>query len=563
MPLTAAEQKELDQLEYDKLLAERDQAVGFPGDKQPVQEKNEDSTHFSPEEDPKNWDANGKWIGPRNPRTGLPDLRDTAKMGRVLERGAAMGARSALPAVGQSLGVGLAPVTFGLSVPTFGALGGAAGEVLGSAIEGETPGFGRVLAAAGTGAIPGASLAKAGAREIGKEAIKLGAANLGSTVVEKAIDEGRLPTVEEAAVSTAGGVLGAPASKIFSKVVSARAPLYDLEMETAREMRKRGFVIPPHEIGEGSDTLSSIGGKYALQQEAAKRNQFPTQVMARETLGLSKEAVPIRISELKALRDSLAAPYRDIQAIQKSARDQLDQLMAKLNSSSDAHAVEIAMNEPATKELVQRLQTLAAADVDQLKIVRDLQKSARKSFFNGNPQAYDTWQNAKEQASKLEDVIEEAASMSGDAKLLERLRHSRQKIAESYSVEEALNPGNGFVDNAILGRQLLNGEPLSGNLEKLGRFAVAFRREAVESSRVPAPGVGNLGAQMSTAMMSQGNPAGVVGGIINATAGRVVRPFLLSDMMQNQFVNPVTAQNFSAAMARYMAEKSAEEAAEN
>lgn len=499
----------------------------------------------------------------RNPRTGLPDLRDTSRMGEQLDAAASMGIRSGGPALGQAAGAMTGPLSVA-AVPVLGGIGGAISEYIALKREGKEADLGKIIAAAISGAVPGVSMAKAGAGQVAKEGAKYAAGELAAKTAETVIDQGELPSAGEAVGAVAGGAGGAALGRVMSRVAAKTSDqaLNELRDQSFRDVRKWGIVVPPSEMGKGSDTVASIAGKAATTQEAAKRNQFGWQMAAREELGLGAEALPIRKSELEAIRDAEGAPYRKIQDIREGAVAELEQRLAALSKEADPHAAAMAFDTPETRAELETLTTLAAADVDALKESRKAMQRHRKDFFSGNPEAYEPWQKAKAQSEALENAIEKAAAIIPDKALPAQLKAARQKIAKTYSVENSLNPGNGFVDPAEFGRQLMNGEPLSGNLEKIAKFQLAFRREAVEAGRVPAPGVGNLGAQLSTGMASQGDAPGMIGAVVNATAGRAARPFLLSDMVQNDLLNPVERQNFAAVMARYLAENEAEKLAE-
>lgn len=474
--------------------------------------------------------------------------------------GAAPGlaARSIGPAVGQKIGR-LLPVPGGERIG--GAIGGAGGEIVAEVMEGGTE-FrpGAIAGAAVSGAVTGKPMARMGGAELAKEGARIAGSNVASAATETAIDAERLPTLGEAGRAAASGVVGAGISRALArpKSIGGRPAISQMENETLQSLRKEGAIIPPHEIGAGSDTLASIGGKAALQQEASKRNQFVWQKLAREDIGLSKESLPIRPSELVARREQLGAPYREIQKFQSDAADELESRLAAIAKESDPHTAQIKLDEPQTKAALDRLRILAAADVDELKVARDQANSARKSFYAGNPNAYDAWQAARAKAESIEDAIEKAADTIGDSTLMKRLKDSRQQIAKTYSVEESLNLGNGFVDPITFGRQLANGDKMSGNLEKIAKFQLAFRREAVEASRVPASGVGAMGAMSATNMASRGDAPGLIGAAVQMTAGRAVRPYLLSDYVQEGMLNPREVQNFSSALARYISENAAE-----
>lgn len=444
-------------------------------------------------------------------------------------------------------------------------IGGGVGAMVGETIaqtreQGTEFRPGAILGAGVSGAVTGKPLAGAGRREVMREGAKYAAGNLASTVTETAVDEGRAPSLVEAGVSAASGLVGAQMAKALArtKIEGARAPIHELETKTLKDLQGEGFVVPPHKIDGGKAIPTALAGAEVVERAAAAKNQFAVQRLAREDIGLSKEAVPIRVSELEARRAALAAPYEEIKAFQEPAADELKKKLSDIAAKySDPHEAAAALDEPATKAAVERLRTLAAADVDELKIVRDSAKSARKAFENGDPAAYDVWQAQKARAESIEAAIEKAANEVGDKTLVDRLKASRKQIAQTYSVEEALNQGNGMVDPLALGRKLQAGDILTGNLEKIAKFQLAFRREAVEMSRLS-------GADVSTLLkrMNNGNIS-VLGGAVRAVQGAVGGPaktFLLSDFVQGGLTNPREVQNFSSAMARYISENAASEA---
>lgn len=491
-------------------------------------------------------------------------LRPTDEEARATTDAVAnMGIRSGAGAVGQAAGAATGPFA-PVAIPALGAISNAIGEYIALKREGKPASLGKILGAAVTGAIPGAPLAGAGAKAVVREGGKLALGELASATTESVVDRGELPSAGEAAMRTGGAFAGAALSKVLARPAgrSVEDTLNEVRDESFRNVREFGIVVPPSELGKGSNTVASIAGKAPTTQQAAKQNQFGWQKAVREDLGLGRDALPIRESELLALRDQAAVPYREIQTIQSEAKQQLEEHLTALSREADPHAAAMALDQPAMKESISILTTLAAADVNALKESRKAMQRSRKAFFNGDPSAYEPWQKAKAESDALEGAIERAAVSLKDDKLLSRLRESRAKIAKTYSVEDALNPGNGFVDPAVFGRQVLNGEPLTGNLEKIAKFQLAFRREAVEAGRVPAPGVGNLGSMLTTGMASQGDAPGMIGAVANATLGRAIRPFLLSDFVQDAMLSPQERQNFSAQMARFLAEQEAEGASE-
>lgn len=459
------------------------------------------------------------------------------------------------PAVGQAAGALTGPFA-PVAVPVLGGLGGAGGYVLDQLRKGQPMTWGGATGATIAGAIPGGPMAS-GVGGVIKAGTKYGLGNLAAKVAETEIDKGHLPTVGEGATAFAGGAVAAPVQKVLGKVMAGKLSPEDILMaernRSFRELRGEGVVVPPHEIGKGSDVLSGIGGKAALQQQAAKENQYAWNRLTREEFGLGG-ARPIMKQDFDTVRVAAYEPYETIKKISEDANKLLDNLKkTRLSPESGAHATAIKENNPATRALMDPLLVQAAADVDALKVARFKAQQAYDSFRGGNPQSYETWQAEKATADKLTDRIISAGESVGDEKLVERLKASRQIIAKSYAAQAATNPSNGLVDANEYGRQILNGEPLSGNLKKIGDFANSFHREAVEAGRVPAPGVNNLSSQISAAMMSQGSAPGMVMGALNNLGPKQIRNHLLSKGAQDRFVRPptVTSEEFQAMLARF------------
>lgn len=470
-------------------------------------------------------------------------------------------AERAIPtAVGQTLGRAT-ELPGGAQVGGF--LGGVTGEVIAQTREGGK-GYrpGAILGAGISGAVTGKPLAGATQSEVMREGGKYAAGNLAGKVAETEIDEGRLPTVSETGQVAAGSLIGAQVSKALSRPAfqGKRDAIFNLENKTLRDLQGEGVLVPPHKIDGGKVVPTFLAGADVMDAAVAKRNQFAWQKLAREDIGLSKEALPISVAELDARRAQLAAPYQEIKTFQEQAADSLKTRLDDIaKNNADPHDAAIALSDPATKASLDRLGILAAADIDELKIVRDSAKSARKAFDKGDPAAYETWQALKAKAEGLEDAIEKAAEEIGDKTLVDRLKFSRKQIAQTYSVEESLNQGNGFVDPLALGRKLANGDKLSGNLEKIAKFQLAFRKEAVEASRLSGADIAAINAGRRPGGVS------VLGGAqraMEATVGKGAKAFLLSDFVQGNLTNPREVQNFSSILARYISENAINQQAE-
>ena len=260
--------------------------------------------------------------------------------------------------------------------------------------------------------------------------------------------------------------LGGVASKWLQgskNEAAATASQQSVRDATIKEAQSAGYVLPPTVTGGGtaSKAVESLGGKAAIGQEASIRNQQITNKIARAEAGLS-ENEPITEGTLRAAREKIAQPYRDIADLSPKA----------------------------------------ASDLEKLKSTRADAK-AQWQFYNrsADPKALKAAEKLDDKAEALEKSIEAEAvkqtmGQSALAKgLVDRLKEARKALAKNYDVEKALNVGSGDVDAAAIGRMLdKRGEQaVTGGLGTIGRFAEAFPKFARERpSGDSGPGVSKL-----------------------------------------------------------------------
>jgi hypothetical protein len=273
---------------------------------------------------------------------------------------------------------------------------------------------------------------------------------------------------------------------------------------TLMEARQAGYVVPPSATGDAgfvTKRVEGVGGKAAIGQEAAGRNQEVTNNLARKALGLG-ENEPITPTVLENLRENAAAPYR-----------------------------EIAKIDPAV-----------AADLEALKVARN----EAKVYFTHYDRSADpkSLAEARKQdalAKRLEGYIEDAANNAGIPGLVQKLRDARQMIAKTYDVERALNVATGDVSAPIIGRMVDKGKPLTGELATIGKFAEAFPSYAREGAKIPTPGVSKSEA-LAASMLSLGGmgvagPWGAAAGLMPLASGPA-RSMALSGFGQRTMGTP-------------------------
>lgn len=483
---------------------------------------------------------------PRNPRTGLPDLREVDKFGQALGSMADLGLKAGGPALGQAIGGATGPLA-PVAVPVLGAIGGAGGDALAqwrAMANGDQPGgfrWGELAASAGMGVIPGGFAARGGTT-LAKQAVQGAATNLTGKYVETAIDEGRIPTPGEALGSAAfGGVGGAVASQLGgAKQLAQLSPEEALligRTRAYRDLRPFKIVVPPSDLGKGSDMIGGIGGAAPTRYTAIAMNQPGWQAATRQDLPGLPGVGPIFPEQYQAYRKTLAAPYQKIAAISERAQAQLENLRAAGPRPIDGPSTAAFGDyNKSIKNLTDPLMIQAAADIKALPGARIAAHQAMVDMKNQVQGAtYDKWQGLKGAADDLEDKIQQAAVSAGNKDLARQLKQSRRLISKSYLAQAATNPDNGLVSPKAFGdvsweagtRGLAS--PLDGNFKKMGAFYNNFDRLGKEVTSVPAPGVNQLNSKLSWMNI----PA-----LVHGSLGKPARAFMLSEGMQNKYASP-------------------------
>ena len=297
-----------------------------------------------------------------------------------------------------------------------------------------------------------------------------------------------------------GGFLTAAQQK-----AAAEASRNSMRDATLAEGRQAGYVIPRSEYDPSfiSNRLESIGGKAAIKQEATHRNQDVTNKLVRETLGIADDQ-PISLKSLEAIRADKGKVYQE----------------------------------------VGNLSPVAASDLEALKQAR----SDAKAWFNAYNRSADPSQLAKAKeyddiSKMLEQSLEQHASSAGKDELIPALREARKAIAQTYTVERALNKSTGDVSAPVLGRLYDKNKPLSGGMETVGKFNSAFPKFTGAGANTPAAGVSKSEAILGTILGAGGAAAtGSPLGLLAATVpllGHPARALALSKILQTPKKYPV------------------------
>lgn len=488
MALTPEEQRELDELEYEKLLAEKQSALG--GEQVEVAEVSTPEgqlTEVSAEPDPLAPEPEGqrtltgfvqlpqkilgkmardaealKQIGWQDlgakERLELMALSFPAYLAREILPVAEGGAKRAVPAaVGQMVG----RVT---KIPSLdrvlGALGGAAGEAWALSGENQPITAGKLVNAGIAGATRGNSARGAGA--LAKEAAKDAGVNLAGTVSEAIVDQ-RPISAEELAVSAGAGAAGSIAGNLIDSGVTAASArsksLRDsVEDRTISRAKENGYVFIPSRVSKGesgsiTDYFSGTSpNSSAAANLASMRNQDATDNLIRKYIKAPKD-MPFNEINMARLFSEAEKPYGAVASISPQAANSLE-LWKQGNA--------------------------------------DAKKAWRAYDRNPSPELREFAKENEDLAElAMDDIIQEARN-AGKPGLVSQLEKARVEVAKLHLVDRSINYGNGHVSAKTFGNAVDNKLPITDEADIVGRMNLAFPGITRDVSSITEVGSGKI-----------------------------------------------------------------------
>jgi hypothetical protein len=361
--------------------------------------------------------------------------------------------------------------------------------------------------------------------------------------------------------------------KVLPSALAAEQQANAVRDATLKAAQTEGYVVTPGSISPtGKNILAErIAGKTHLEQLASVQNQAVTDKLARRAVGLP-ENTPLTSEAMQQIRNvefnKGYAPLNKVGAVPTDAAflDDLVNIESKYVGAASSFPGAV----PETVEKLVKNYTVDKFDsADALKSVKTLREDAKGSFISGDPSL------GKAQiaiANALENQIERALTAANNpnaARMLEQFRLSRQRMAISHTIEDAVKEGGGSVIAAKLARDIQSGKYVSGDLKTIAEFANVFPRVAQTPSQIGAPAAGTLlGRGLGTSvgggvgyLMGEGVGAGIgagVGGFAPEMVSAGMRNYLLSPMAQQRMApqyrslaeritSPETARNALAA----------------
>ena len=287
--------------------------------------------------------------------------------------------------------------------------------------------------------------------------------------------------------------------------------LTDTGRMTLKEAREVGYVVPPSRVKPTAITqkVESIGGKAAVQQEAAILNQQVTNRLAARAVGLPEET-PLTPDVLKEVRKSAGAVYDRVEELRPNI---------KMEWFPRYHETDLpGQLRQARSEATRLWQQNSRAPMEE----------TRKAAMQMN-----------DLADSLEKDIHRIAVASGEPNLVKELAAARKLMAKTYDVERALMP-DGNVNPQAVGTMLQKGKPLSAELRLIGKFAKTFPQASRWGASAQTPGVSATDALSSAALGTIGygaaqGPVGLLAAGLPLLRGPA-RSAVLSGPMQNRLV---------------------------
>jgi hypothetical protein len=357
---------------------------------------------------------------------------------------------------------------------------------------------------------------------------------------------------------------------MFPSQLSKQQELNAVRDATLRAAQQEGYVATPGSVSPtGKNIISErMAGKTHLEQLASVQNQTVTDKLARRAAGLP-ETAPLTSATMQDIRKAeYAKGYEPIKQIGEIKTDPvfLDDLISVESKYAGAGAsFPGAVPEDVTK-LIKNFSVDKFNSKDAIEVTRTLREQAKGNFRKGD----DALAKAQIDVSNaLENQIERSLAASNNAKaadILEQFRLSRQRMAVSHTIEDAIKEGGGSVIASKLARDIQSGKYVSGDIKTIAEFANVFPRVSQTPSQIGAPGAGTvLGRSLSggagaAAGFAMGGPTGAgFGGALGAIAPEMVsagmRNYLLSGAAQRNML-----PNYSPLASRLTSDEAARNA---
>ena len=327
---------------------------------------------------------------------------------------------------------------------------------------------------------------------------------------------------------------------------------------TIRQAQAEGFVTTPGSVTPNAQNvlLERIAGKTRTQQEASVQNQQVTDRLARRATGIGETDPLTRANMQQIRRDEYQRGYEPLNRIGTVPTDpqfntSLDNVLAAY--TGPGRSFPGAIPQP-VQDLVNSYRVGQFNSADAIGATRTLREQARANIRAGGDNA-SVGLAQRAISNALEDQIERQLSQAGNPNtqaMLDQFRASRQRMAVSHAVEDAIIEGGGSVNSRQLANDLqTRGRYFSGDLDLIARFANIARPVMTPPNTMGTPGSqatfgpSNM-ANMLPASVAMGGAGMMAAGTPGLAAAAVpfipqmvsgaARSYLMSPFAQNRAI---------------------------
>ena len=397
----------------------------------------------------------------------------------------------------------------------------------------------------------------------GAELLRSGGIGLGSGAAGQVVTEATGSPVAGLVTSMAIPATAASAAQARQVRLDMQRSQNAVRDLTIRAGQQEGLVTTPGSVTPSGQNvlLERIAGKMGLQQRAAVQNQPEIDRLARRAVQIPIDGDLTRANMENIRRQEYQIGYAPVARIGPIATDtafaqSLDDVLAAY--TGPGRSFPNAIPQPVT-DLVNNYRVAQFNSGDAVGATRTLRDASRANMARGDNEL-GLAQRAISNA--LEDQIERFLQTTGNTNLLDRLRASRQRMAISHSVEDAIVEGGGHVNARTLANDLqTRGRYFSGDLDLIARFANISRPTMTPPGARGTPDAGSLlgtslggGAGALAGNLFGGVPGASAGAMLGAVAPRAtqlaVQQYLLSPMGQRRAIPNYNANAPTSPMLR-------------
>jgi hypothetical protein len=357
--------------------------------------------------------------------------------------------------------------------------------------------------------------------------------------------------------------------QMFPNALTREKELNAVRDATLQAAQREGYVATPGSVSPtGKNVVAErMAGKTHLEQLASVQNQTVTDKLARRAAGLP-ETAPLTSATMQDIRKvEYAKGYEPVKKLGQIKTDEAflgDLINVESKYTGAAGSFPEAIPEQVTN-LVKNFTKDKFDAGDAVDVTRKLREQAKADFKRGEN---DLGMARISVSNALENQIERAltsANRPDAAAILEQFKASRQRMAVSHTIEDAIKEGGGSVIASKLARDIQSGKYVSGDIKTIAEFSNVFPRVSQTPSQIGTPGAGTMmgrslsGGAGAAAGFAMGGPTGAgFGGALGAIA-----PEMVSAGMRNYLLSPTGQRNLIPNYSPFASRLTSDEAARN